>query len=150
MINSLAEILLCHQDMYVERLTKDMERLTQQIAMYEAQTNAQAEETQAAKEAFSEVTAVWHKTHTTSSVHLCNNSFYNQLLLISAINQAENSCLIIRHLSLSNYFCVCVQAEMEMESLVMARKQLLQQWNSSLVGMRRRDEAFSAMQEAVR
>ncbi|XP_023254213.1 coiled-coil domain-containing protein 40-like, partial [Seriola lalandi dorsalis] len=39
---------------------------------------------------------------------------------------------------------------MEMESLVMARKQLLQQWNSSLVGMRRRDEAFNAMQEAVR
>ncbi|XP_023262649.1 coiled-coil domain-containing protein 40 [Seriola lalandi dorsalis] len=42
------------------------------------------------------------------------------------------------------------EAEMEMESLVMARKQLLQQWNSSLVGMRRRDEAFNAMQEAVR
>ncbi|XP_053183141.1 coiled-coil domain-containing protein 40 [Scomber japonicus] len=83
------------QDMYVERLTKDMERLTQQIAIHEAQTSAQAEETQAAKEAFSE-------------------------------------------------------AEMEMESLLMARKQLLQQWNSSLVGMRRRDEAFSTMQEAVR
>ncbi len=48
------------------------------------------------------------------------------------------------------HVCVCVQAEMEMESLLMARKQLLQQWSSSLVGMRRRDEAFSAMQEAVR
>ncbi|XP_037619782.1 coiled-coil domain-containing protein 40 [Sebastes umbrosus] len=83
------------QDLYVERLTKDMERLTQQIAMYEAQAGAQAEETQEAKEALSE-------------------------------------------------------AEMEMESLVMARKQLLQQWSSSLVGMRRRDEAFSAMQDAVR
>ncbi|XP_071361508.1 coiled-coil domain-containing protein 40 [Trachinotus anak] len=83
------------QDLYVERLTKDMERLMQQIAMYEAQASAQAEETQAAKEAHSE-------------------------------------------------------AEMEMESLVMVRKQLLQQWNSSLLGMRRRDEAFSAMQEAVR
>lgn len=58
MIHLLAEILLCHQDMYVERLTKDMERLTQQIAMYEAQTSAQAEETQAAKEAFSEVTCI--------------------------------------------------------------------------------------------
>ncbi|XP_068590798.1 coiled-coil domain-containing protein 40 [Cebidichthys violaceus] len=42
------------------------------------------------------------------------------------------------------------EAEMEMESLVMGRKQLLQQWSSSLVGMRKRDEAFSAMQEAVR
>ncbi|XP_070710661.1 coiled-coil domain-containing protein 40 [Pempheris klunzingeri] len=83
------------QDLYVERLTKDMERLTQQVAMYEAQASAQAAETQAAKEALSE-------------------------------------------------------AEMEMESLVMARKQLLQQWSSSLVGMRRRDEAFGAMQEAMR
>lgn len=41
------------------------------------------------------------------------------------------------------------QSEMEMESLVMARKQLLQQWSGSLLGMRRRDEALSAMQEAV-
>ncbi|XP_035515431.1 coiled-coil domain-containing protein 40 [Morone saxatilis] len=82
------------QDLYVERLTKDMESLTEQIAMYEVQAKAQAEETQAAKAALSE-------------------------------------------------------AEMEMASLVMARKQLLQQWSGSLVGMRRRDEAFSAMQEAV-
>ncbi|XP_040892417.1 coiled-coil domain-containing protein 40 [Toxotes jaculatrix] len=83
------------QDLYVERLTKDMERLMQQIAMYEAQASAQTEETQTAKEALSE-------------------------------------------------------AEMEMESLVVARKQLLQQWNSSLVGMKSRDEAFNAMQEALR
>lgn len=48
--------------MYVERLTKDMERLTQQIATYEAQASAQAEETQAAKEALSEVTTLWNKT----------------------------------------------------------------------------------------
>lgn len=46
--------------------------------------------------------------------------------------------------------CVCVQAELEMESVMMARKQLFQQWNSSLVGMKKRDEAFAAMQEAVR
>lgn len=93
------------------------------------------------------------------------------LQLVNQITNAENSCLImmllmsaalktkkkislvqstIQHLSLSNCFCVCVQAEMEMESLVMARKQLLQQWNSSLVGMRRRDEAFSTMQETIR
>ena len=39
---------------------------------------------------------------------------------------------------------------MEMDSLAMERKHLLQQWNSSLVGMRRRDEAFTAMQEALR
>ncbi|XP_041790181.1 coiled-coil domain-containing protein 40 [Chelmon rostratus] len=90
-----AEEQKLQQDLYVKRLTKTMERLTQQIAMYEAQSSAQAEETQAAKEALSE-------------------------------------------------------AEMEMESLVMARQQLLQQWSSSLVGMGRQDEAFSAMQEAMR
>ncbi|CAL8331097.1 unnamed protein product [Merluccius merluccius] len=42
------------------------------------------------------------------------------------------------------------EAQMEMESLAMERKQLLQQWDSSLVGMRRRDEAFTAMQDALR
>uniref|UniRef100_A0A3B4A5Z1 Coiled-coil domain containing 40 n=1 Tax=Periophthalmus magnuspinnatus TaxID=409849 RepID=A0A3B4A5Z1_9GOBI len=83
------------QDLYVERLTKEMERLTEQVALYNAQTSAQADETQAAKEALSE-------------------------------------------------------AEMEMASLLMAHKQLLQQWNSSLVGMRRRGEAFTAMQETER
>uniref|UniRef100_A0A3B4F537 Coiled-coil domain containing 40 n=1 Tax=Pundamilia nyererei TaxID=303518 RepID=A0A3B4F537_9CICH len=36
---------------------------------------------------------------------------------------------------------------MEMESLLVARKQLLQQWSSCLMGLRRRDEAFGAMQE---
>uniref|UniRef100_A0A665UPX6 Coiled-coil domain containing 40 n=1 Tax=Echeneis naucrates TaxID=173247 RepID=A0A665UPX6_ECHNA len=40
------------------------------------------------------------------------------------------------------------EAAMEMESLMMMRKQLLQQWNSSLAGMRKQDEAFSAMQDA--
>lgn len=46
-------------------------------------------------------------------------------------------------------FGFCVQAEMEMETVLMARKQLLQQWNSSLVGMRKRDEAFSVMQKTL-
>uniref|UniRef100_A0A3Q3E4K5 Coiled-coil domain 40 molecular ruler complex subunit n=1 Tax=Labrus bergylta TaxID=56723 RepID=A0A3Q3E4K5_9LABR len=82
------------QDIYVERLMKDLERLTQQVAMYETQASAQAEETQAAKEALAE-------------------------------------------------------AEMEVESLAMARRQLMQQWSSSLMGMRRRDEAFSAMQDGI-
>ncbi|XP_039860621.1 coiled-coil domain-containing protein 40 [Simochromis diagramma] len=83
------------QDLYVERLTKELDRLTQQIAMYESKTSAHAEETQTAKEALSE-------------------------------------------------------AEMEMESLLVARKQLLQQWSSCLMGLRRRDEAFGAMQEVIR
>ncbi|KAJ8414223.1 hypothetical protein AAFF_G00050930 [Aldrovandia affinis] len=42
------------------------------------------------------------------------------------------------------------EAQMEMDSLLVEQKQLLQQWNSSLLGMRRRDEAYTAMQEAVR
>ena len=37
-----------------------MERLTQLKAMYEAQAQAQAEETQATKQAFSEVTVLWY------------------------------------------------------------------------------------------
>ncbi|XP_049576075.1 coiled-coil domain-containing protein 40 isoform X2 [Syngnathus scovelli] len=84
-----------NQDMYVEHLTKVLERLTQQKDMYEAQTKAQAETTEATKEALSE-------------------------------------------------------AEMQMVSLAMSQKQLLQQWNKSLVDLKRRDEDFRAMQEAIR
>ncbi|CAL8333570.1 unnamed protein product [Lota lota] len=92
---SQAEEYKYKQDLYVERLTKDLERVTEQTSVYEAQAAAQKRETQAAREALSE-------------------------------------------------------AQMEMESLAMERKQLLQQWDSSLVGMRRRDEAFTAMQDALR
>lgn len=67
--------------MYVERLTKDMERLTQQIAIHEAQTSAQAEETQAAKEAFSEVNAVYHKTLNTCKFKVLISTA-NQVILI--------------------------------------------------------------------
>ncbi|XP_060941531.1 coiled-coil domain-containing protein 40-like [Limanda limanda] len=83
------------QDLYVERLTKELERLTQQVAMYESKASAQAEETQEARQVLSEV-------------------------------------------------------EMEMESLKMMRKQLLQLWNNSVLSLRRRDEDLSKMQEDVR
>ncbi|XP_035036633.2 coiled-coil domain-containing protein 40 [Hippoglossus stenolepis] len=92
---SQAEEQKLKQDLYVERLTKELERLTQQVAMYEAKASAQAEETQAARQVLSEV-------------------------------------------------------QMEMESLVMMRKQLLQLWNSSVLSLRRRDEDLSKMQEDVR
>lgn len=39
---------------------------------------------------------------------------------------------------------------MEIEAICLEKKQLLQQWNSSLIGMTRRDEAYSAIQEALR
>ncbi|XP_061889639.1 coiled-coil domain-containing protein 40-like isoform X1 [Entelurus aequoreus] len=82
------------QDMYVEHLTKDLERQTQQRDMYEVQRKAQAETTRATKEALSE-------------------------------------------------------AEIQIESLAMSQRQLLQQWNRSLVDLKRRDGDFQAMQEAV-
>lgn len=46
------------QDLLVERLTKDDEKLVEQIALYEAQTRAQAEDTQAAKVSLSEVNCI--------------------------------------------------------------------------------------------
>nr|XP_015212263.1 PREDICTED: coiled-coil domain-containing protein 40 isoform X1 [Lepisosteus oculatus] len=83
------------QDLLVDRLTQRVQQLTEQIALYEVQIAAQAQETRAAQETVSE-------------------------------------------------------AQMEMDSLAVERKQLLQQWNSSLIGMRRRDEAHTAMLEALR
>ncbi|XP_015749660.1 PREDICTED: coiled-coil domain-containing protein 40-like [Acropora digitifera] len=41
------------------------------------------------------------------------------------------------------------EATTEIEALQLERKQLAQQWYGSLIGMRRRDEAYAAMQEAL-
>ncbi|XP_051792457.1 coiled-coil domain-containing protein 40 isoform X1 [Erpetoichthys calabaricus] len=83
------------QDLFIDRLTKQVDSLRQQIAMYEVQAAAQAEEKKAARDAVSE-------------------------------------------------------AQMEMEAIGIEKKQILNQWNSTLIGMRRRDEAYTAMQEALR
>ncbi|CAL1527056.1 unnamed protein product [Lymnaea stagnalis] len=42
-----------------------------------------------------------------------------------------------------------IEAHMEIESIDMEKKDLYQKWNSSLIGMRRRDEAYAAMQDAM-
>ncbi|GCC25233.1 hypothetical protein chiPu_0003641 [Chiloscyllium punctatum] len=42
------------------------------------------------------------------------------------------------------------EATMEIEAIGYEKKQLIEQWTSSLIGMQRRDEAYAAMQEAVR
>ncbi|KAG9473612.1 hypothetical protein GDO78_004095, partial [Eleutherodactylus coqui] len=89
-----AEVEKQKQDMFVDRLTRERDRLTEQIALYESQTNAQREDTKAAREAVAE-------------------------------------------------------ANMEIEAIGLEKKQLLQQWNSSLIGMTRRDEAYAALQEAL-
>ena len=41
-------------------------------------------------------------------------------------------------------------AEEEVSAIKLEKKQLYQQWNASLTGMKRRDEAYSAMQEALK
>ncbi|XP_051889173.1 coiled-coil domain-containing protein 40 isoform X3 [Pristis pectinata] len=42
------------------------------------------------------------------------------------------------------------EASMEIVAINLEKKQLLEQWKSSLIGMQRRDEVYAAMQEAVR
>ncbi|XP_021370653.1 coiled-coil domain-containing protein 40-like isoform X2 [Mizuhopecten yessoensis] len=91
---SKSEIEKQKQDLFVDRLVERVDKLKEEIAMYEAQITAQTEETLAAQEALTE-------------------------------------------------------AHMEIEAIGLEKKQLFQQWNSSLIGMRRRDEAHSAMQEAL-
>ncbi|XP_075260271.1 coiled-coil domain-containing protein 40-like [Convolutriloba macropyga] len=82
------------QDLFVDRLVETLDKLREQVALYEAQYQAQVEETKAAKEALTD-------------------------------------------------------AQTEIESINLEKKQLYQQWNSSLIGMRRRDEAHAALVEAI-
>ncbi len=89
-----AEQLKQKQDLYVDRLVERLDKLREEIAMYETQMSAQSQETKATREALTE-------------------------------------------------------AHMEIESINLEKKQLYQQWSSSLIGMRRRDEAHNAMLEAL-
>jgi len=79
----------------VNRLVERMDRLREDIALFDAQLEAQTAETRAARELLGE-------------------------------------------------------ARMEIEAITVEKKHLYSAWNSSLVGMRRRDEAHAAMTEALR
>ncbi|XP_028912869.1 coiled-coil domain-containing protein 40 isoform X2 [Ornithorhynchus anatinus] len=83
------------QDLYVDQLTRQANQLEEQIALYEAQYIAQAEDTRVIRLAVAE-------------------------------------------------------ASFEIETINLEKKQLMNQWSSSLVGMKRRDEAFTAVREALR
>lgn len=82
------------QDLYVNRLVERIDRLREDIALFDAQLEAQTAETRAARELLGE-------------------------------------------------------ARMEIEAITVEKKHLYSAWNSALVGMRRRDEAHSAMSEAL-
>ncbi|XP_060736400.1 coiled-coil domain-containing protein 40 [Tachysurus vachellii] len=90
-----AEEQKLQQDLYVERLIKQVEKLREQIALYEVQTLAQTKDKEAARDALAE-------------------------------------------------------AQLELDSIVVEKKQILQQLDSSMIEMKRRDEAYTTMQEALR
>jgi len=83
------------QDLYVNRLVERMDRLREDIALFDAQLEAQTAETRAARELLGE-------------------------------------------------------AKMEIEAITVEKKHLYSAWSTSLIGMRRRDEAHAAMTEALR
>jgi hypothetical protein len=43
-----------------------------------------------------------------------------------------------------------VEARMETEAIEVEKKQLMQNWTSCLIGMKRRDEAYSQMNDAIK
>ncbi|KAJ7315884.1 hypothetical protein JRQ81_002046 [Phrynocephalus forsythii] len=90
-----AEVEKQKQDLHVDRLTRRVNELQEQIALYEAQHMAQAEDTKITRQEVGE-------------------------------------------------------ASIEIQAIHLEKKQLLHQWTVSLNGMKRRDEAYAAMQEALR
>uniref|UniRef100_A0A2K6FWH2 Coiled-coil domain 40 molecular ruler complex subunit n=1 Tax=Propithecus coquereli TaxID=379532 RepID=A0A2K6FWH2_PROCO len=83
------------QDLFVDQLTNKAKQLEENIALFEAQCSAQAEDTRTLRKAVSE-------------------------------------------------------ASTEIEAISMEKKRVLQQWATSLVGMKHRDEAHRAILEALR
>ncbi|XP_042307658.1 coiled-coil domain-containing protein 40 isoform X2 [Sceloporus undulatus] len=90
-----AEVEKQKQDLHVDQLTKRVNDLQEQIALYEAQHMAQAEDTKITRKEVAE-------------------------------------------------------AITEIQAIHLEKKRLLHDWANSLTGMKRRDEAYAAMQEALR
>nr|XP_019591184.1 PREDICTED: coiled-coil domain-containing protein 40 isoform X1 [Rhinolophus sinicus] len=91
---SRAEVEKKKQDLHVDQLTTRANQLEEQIALFEAQSGAQAEDTRILRKAVSE-------------------------------------------------------AYMEIDTINVEKTHILQQWAVSLVGMKRRDEAYRTIQEAL-
>ncbi|NXM33240.1 CCD40 protein, partial [Oxyruncus cristatus] len=90
-----AEVEKKKQDLLLDQLTRRAYELQEQIALFEAQLVAQAEDTKVTRQAVSE-------------------------------------------------------AALEVQAINMEKKRLINHWNSSLAGMKQRDEAFVATQELLR
>ncbi|NWY46904.1 CCD40 protein, partial [Sylvia atricapilla] len=89
-----AEVEKQKQDLFLDQLTRRVYQLQEQIALFEAQLVAQAEDTKVTRQAVSE-------------------------------------------------------AGLEVQAINMEKKKLMDQWNSSLAGMKQRDEAYIVTQELL-
>ncbi|NWR42238.1 CCD40 protein, partial [Regulus satrapa] len=89
-----AEVEKKKQDLFVDQLTRRVYQLQEQIALFEAQLVAQAEDTKVTRQAVSE-------------------------------------------------------ADLEVQAINMEKKRLMDHWNSSLAGMKQRDEAYVVIQELL-
>ncbi|XP_038013126.1 coiled-coil domain-containing protein 40 isoform X2 [Motacilla alba alba] len=89
-----AEVEKKKQDLFLDQLTRRVHQLQEQIALFEAQLVAQAEDTKVTRQAISE-------------------------------------------------------AGLEVQAINMEKKKLMEHWNSSLAGMKQRDEAYVVTQELL-
>ncbi|NXQ26984.1 CCD40 protein, partial [Alaudala cheleensis] len=89
-----AEVEKQKQDLFLDQLTRRVQQLQEQIALFEAQLVAQAEDTKVTRQAVSE-------------------------------------------------------AGLEVQAINMEKKRLMEHWNSSLAGMKQRDEAYVVTQELL-
>ncbi|NXM14513.1 CCD40 protein, partial [Ploceus nigricollis] len=89
-----AEVEKKKQDLFLDQLTRRVHQLQEQIALFEAQLVAQAEDTKVTRQAITE-------------------------------------------------------AGLEVQAINMEKKKLMDQWNSSLAGMKQRDEAYVVTQELL-
>ncbi|XP_068065988.1 coiled-coil domain-containing protein 40 [Anomalospiza imberbis] len=89
-----AEVEKKKQDLFLDQLTRRVHQLQEQIALFEAQLVAQAEDTKVTRQAISE-------------------------------------------------------ASLEVQAINMEKKKLMDHWNSSLAGMKQRDEAYVVTQELL-
>lgn len=133
------------QDLFVDRLVERVDKLREEIAMYEAQAMAQHEETKATRDALSDAQM---------EMEVCAGSFIPKASkLVHKTNYYASPCHdiedVISFMAKTECMYGLCSGMSNFQAISLEKKQLFQQWNSSLTGMRRRDEAHAAMMEAL-
>uniref|UniRef100_A0A672I7H4 Coiled-coil domain containing 40 n=1 Tax=Salarias fasciatus TaxID=181472 RepID=A0A672I7H4_SALFA len=129
---------------HVSHLQADLDRLAQRLLS----TQEVSEDLSSKLKTLHNVASKAASRRTQAEEQKLKQDFYVERLTVELERLKEQSSMYDAHISALPEETQAAKAALS-EALLLARKQLAQQWNSHLLAMRRQDDALGAMQEAL-